>query len=84
MWFYDEVPEDYQAFRQQALELERQHMETRGALEKTQAALRDDPDNPQLKAQVMELETKLREIDKRAPWISQGMPLEIALWGMPH
>jgi hypothetical protein len=84
MWFYDEPPEDYQNFRKEAHLLEKEHLETRTALKEVQAALRVDPENPPLKIREAELETKLADLDKRAPWISQGVPLEILLWGVPH
>lgn len=84
MWFYDEVPEEYRDFRQQAQALEKEHLETRTALKEAQAAQKADPENPSLKTRVTELEAKLADLDKRAPWISQGLPLEMLLWGVPH
>ena len=84
MWFYDEVPEEYRDFRQQAQALEKEHLETRTALKEAQAAQKGDPENPSLKTRVTELEAKLADLDKRAPWISQGLPLEMLLWGVPH
>ena len=84
MWFYDEVPEEYRDFRQQAQALEKEHLETRTTLKEAQAAQKADPENPSLKTRVTELEAKLADLDKRAPWISQGLPLEMLLWGVPH
>jgi uncharacterized Zn finger protein len=84
MWFYDEVPEDYRDFRQRAQALEQEHLETRTALKEAQAAQKAEPDNPSLQTRVTELEAKLADLDKRAPWISQGLPLEMLLWGSPH
>ena len=84
MWFYDEVPEEYRDFRQQAQALEKEHLETRTALKEAQAAQKADPENPSRKTRVTELEAKLADLDKRAPWISQGLPLEMLLWGVPH
>jgi tRNA A37 N6-isopentenylltransferase MiaA len=84
MWFYDEVPEEYRQFRQEAQHLEKEHLETRTALRDAQAARRADPENPALQVRVTELETKLADLDKRAPWISQGSQLEMLLWGVPH
>ena len=84
MWFYDEVPEEYRIFREEAQRLEQEHLEIRVALKETQDALRADPENPALQTRVGELEAKLAQLDKRAPWISQGMSLEMLLWGVPH
>ena len=84
MWFYDELPEEYRAFREEAQALEKEHLETRVALREVQAALRADPENSRLLGQVAELETKLAEVEKRAPWITQGGLIEMLLWGVPH
>jgi hypothetical protein len=84
MWFYDEVPEEYRRFREEAQALEKEHLETRTALREAQAAQRADPENPAHKARVRELETRLADLDKRAPWISRGELLEMLLWGGPH
>lgn len=84
MWFYDELPEEYRAFREEALALEKEHLEIRVALREAQAALGADPENSHLQARVAELETKLAEVEKRAPWISQGALIEMLLWGVPH
>jgi hypothetical protein len=84
MWFYDDVPEEYRTFRQDAERLEREHLETRKALQKAEAALRSDPEDPALQTAAAELKDKLAELDKRAPWISQGDLLEMLIWGSPH
>jgi hypothetical protein len=84
MWFYDDVPEEYRTFREEAEPLEREHLETRKALQKAEEALRADPDNPALQAAAAELKDKLAELDKRAPWISRGDLLEMLIWGSPH
>lgn len=86
MWFYDEAGEleEWQAFRKEALPLEREHLEIRLALRDAQAALRADPKNENLEARVIFLTKRLEEIERKAPWISSDVPLEISLWGVPH
>jgi DNA-binding transcriptional regulator GbsR (MarR family) len=84
MWFYDDVPEEYRVFRQEAERLEREHLETRKALQEAETALRADPDNPALQNDAAELKDKLAELDKRAPRISRGDLLEMLIWGSPH
>lgn len=86
MWFYDEHPEEYLTFRQEALRLEREHLEVRVALRDAEADLRADPENEGLQARVAEVKERLAELDRQAPWISlyKDMPLELALWGVPH
>jgi len=86
MWFYDEPPEEFKAFRKEALRLEKEHLEVRIALRDGEAALRADPGNPELQTRVEDLKKRLAELDRQAPWISSpaDMPLELALWGVPH
>ena len=86
MWFYDELGEldEWQTFREAALPLEKEHLETRVALRDAEAALRDDPGNEDLKSRLEELKKRLEELDRRAPWISSDVAMEIALWGVPH
>ena len=86
MWFYDDPPEGFKSFRQEALALEKAHLETRVALRDVEAALRADPDNEDLKTRLAELRKHLKELDRQAPWISSAadMPMELALWGVPH
>jgi hypothetical protein len=86
MWFYDEAGEleEWQAFRKEALPLEREHLEIRLVLRDAQAALRADPKNEHLEARVIFLTKRLEEIERKAPWISSDVPCEISLWGVPH
>lgn len=86
MWFYDEAGEleEWQAFRKEALPLEREHLEIRLALRDAHAALRADPGNGNFKARVIFLTNRLEEIERKAPWISSDAPWEISLWGVPH
>ncbi len=86
MWFYDEQPEEFKSFRQEALALEKAHLETRVALREAEAARRADPKNEDLETRVAELKKHLKELDRQAPWISSSsdMPVELALWGVPH
>lgn len=76
--------EEWRTFRQEAQYLEKEHLETRVALRDAEAALRADPGNEELKAQVEELKSWLEELDRQAPWLTSDVPVEMALWGMPH
>lgn len=86
MWFYDEAEqmEEWQAFRQETLRVEKEHLEIRVALRDAEAALRADPGNDDLKARVAELKKRLEELDRQASWICSDVPMEILLWGVPH
>jgi hypothetical protein len=86
MWFYDEAGEleEWRDFRQRALSLEQEHFETRLALRDAEAALRSDAANEYFQARVAELKERLADLDRRAPWISSEVPVEVLLWGVPH
>jgi hypothetical protein len=86
MWFFDEAEdlEEYQAFRQEASRLEKEHLELRVALRDAEAALRSDPENEDLRSRVKELEQKLEKLVQRAPWLTSDIQIEYALWGPPH
>jgi hypothetical protein len=86
MWFYDEAGEleEYQAFKKDALRLEKEHYETRLALREAEASLKGDPDNTELKARVDSLKKTLEELERQAPWLTYDYPVEVLLWGAPH
>jgi hypothetical protein len=86
MWFYDELEEleGWQTFREQAQDVEKEHLEIRVALRDAEGALRETPANKDLEARVEELKTRLEEIDRQFPWISSAVPMEVLLWGVPH
>ena len=86
MYFLDD-DEDLQlmhAMRLQTQELEQEHLEVRVALRDAQTELSAEPENETLKTRVQELERKLDEINKKAPWICSEHPVEVLLFGAPH
>ncbi len=86
MWFYDD-PEEWEKWRalqEEAMHIEKEHLEVRVALRDTESALRADPGNEHLQARVVELKRRLDELERQAPWISSVFPYEITLWGVPH
>jgi len=86
MWFFDELDDldAWQEFRKEAVGIEAKHLAVRKALAEAQAALRSDPNNSELAGRVENLEKELAELDRQAPWISAGYPIEVLLWGVPH
>lgn len=88
MWFYDEASEmeEFQAFRKETRRVEKEYLELRVLLRDTEAALRSDPENDELKARVEYLKKRLKDLEKRFSWLtsSSGMPKEVELWGTPH
>lgn len=86
MWFYDEAGEleEFQDFRKEAQQQEKEYLEMRVALRDAEAALAANPANEELKALVEQLKKELRAIEKQSPWISSDVPVEVLLWGVPH
>lgn len=84
MWFYDEVDELWQNFREESRQTEREYSELRVALRDADMGLRTSPADEYLQARVKYLRKRLEDLEKRAPWISAEVPIEILLWGVPH
>ncbi len=86
MFFFDDAAEilEYQLFRRKDQPLENVHLELRQALQKTEAARKEDPDNPELKARAAGLKKELQELEEKNPWLTLDYPLEYLLFGPPH
>lgn len=84
MWFFDEIPEEYRAFRREAQALEREYLELRVLLRDTQAALRSEADDENLKAKERYLCKRLAELEQKAPYLAEDILKEFALYGVPH
>jgi hypothetical protein len=84
MWFYDDQSEDYQAFRQKALALEKEYLELRQLLQAAELKLQDAPDDPYCQAKVNYLSKRIKDLEAKAPWLASGLLLEYAWWGVPH
>ncbi|MFZ5450988.1 MAG: hypothetical protein ACOZF2_03805 [Thermodesulfobacteriota bacterium] len=84
MWFYDDQSEDYKIFRQESRALEREYLELRQHLHAAGKNLEAEPDNENLQAKVKYLTKRIKDLEKKAPWLTSGLLLEYALWGVPH
>lgn len=84
MWFYDDQSEDYQNFRQEAQALEREYLELRQLLHRATKDLEGAPDNDNFQAKVKYLTKRIQDLEEKAPWLTSGLLLEHALWGVPH
>jgi hypothetical protein len=83
-WFFDDLPEEYLEFRKEATRIEEEHLKLRVALRDAEAALRTEPGNAGLQTRVKELQKKLEELEKQAPWLTSDRFKEFDLWGVPH
>jgi len=86
MWFFDDAGEvlEYQIFRRKDQPLENVHLGLRLALQKTEAALKDNPEDPELQARAAGLQQQLKDLEEKNPWLTFEYPLEYLLWGPPH
>jgi len=86
MFFFDEVEEteEYQTFRQKDQPLELEYEKTRAALHAAEVALREQPEDRKMAAKVLELQEKMGALERQAPWLTLGYPLEYLIWGPPH
>jgi hypothetical protein len=70
---HDATQEEYQRTRDEALSLEAQFLKTRVLLRDTEAALRLDPENQELKTRLEDLHTTLEKLNRKAPWLNSNM-----------
>jgi hypothetical protein len=86
MYFLDDDDDLRQIHEMRLLrhQLEQEHLEIRVALRDAEAALNAKPGDEQRKQQVEQLQRKLDEINRKAPWISAEHPVELWLFGSPH
>jgi hypothetical protein len=71
---HDAMTEEYQKNRDEALSLEAQFLKIRVVLRDTEAALRSDPENQELKTRLEDLKTTLENLNRKAPWLNSDMP----------
>ena len=73
--------EQFERFKQEDQPLEMVHLKLRTLIRDVAAALRAAPDNQELQERFENLEKELKELERRAPWITADYPVEMALWG---
>lgn len=86
MFFFDEAEEleEYQTFRQKDQPLMLEYEKTRAALHAVEKALEEHPEDREKAAKVLELQERIESLERQAPWLTLGYPLEYLLWGPPH
>jgi hypothetical protein len=86
MWFYDDAEEveEFQRFRTESRQLEKEYLEIRVALRDTEAALRASPADGELNARARYLSWRVNDLESQFPWLAAAVPVELALWGTPH
>jgi hypothetical protein len=70
-------------FRKEVQHVEREYLELRTLLRDAEAALRDDPENGEMRVRVHYLKGRLEELEKRHSWLVSGRAPEIAFWAPP-
>jgi hypothetical protein len=86
MYFYDEAGEmeEYQLLQKQIRAVEKEYLELRVVLREAQEALRGEPQSEECKARVQYLEKRLKDLEKKNPWLTWDTPVEVALFSPPH
>ncbi len=70
-------------FRKEVQHVEREYLELRVLLRDTEAVLRADPENGEMRVRVHYLKGRLEELEKRHSWLVSGKAPEIAFWAPP-
>ncbi len=70
-------------FRQEVQHVEREYLELRVLLRDTEAVLRADSENGEMRVRVHYLKGRLEELEKRHSWLVSGKAPEIAFWAPP-
>ncbi len=83
-WFFDDIPDDFRDFRRRAAELEQDYLDVRQRLRQAQSELQDAPDREAVQARVNYLQKRQADLERQAPWLTEDMLHEVALWGCPH
>ena len=83
------IPDDFELieliynYRRSVQHIEREYLDLRIRLRDTEADLRSDLENHELKEKVDHLKSRLKDLEYRYPWISSGRPSEIAFCTTP-
>ena len=73
-----ELFENLYKYRSSIQHFEREYLDLRICLRDAEADLRSDPKNRELKAKIVYLKGRLKDLENRYPWISSGRPSEVA------
>ena len=86
MWFYDDAGEmeAFRALQKEIRSLEKEYLENRKLLRDAEQALRADPDSELLKAKVLYLKKRIKDLENKPQRLASDVPLEYTLWGPPH
>ena len=70
-------------FRKEVQHVEREYLELRVLLRDTEAALRADPENGEMRVRAHYLKGRMEELEKHHSWLVSGKAPEIAFWAPP-
>jgi|GEM_PF-2403882 len=73
--------EQLERFKQEDRPLELVHLKIRTLIRDLTSTLQSDPENPELRERLRQLQEELADIERRAPWIVADFPIEMSLWG---
>ncbi len=70
-------------FRKEVQHVEREYLELRVLLRDAETALRADAEDGDMRVRVHYLKGRLKDLERRHPWLVSGKPPEIAFWALP-
>ena len=86
MYFYDDYNEmdEYQRLQKEIRSVEGEYLELRRGLHEARKALGKDPESQECQARVSYLEKRMKDLEKKYPWLTWDAPVEVALFSPPH
>ena len=70
-------------FRKEVQHVEAEYLELRTVLRDAEAALRADPEDGDMRVRVHYLKGRIKDLEKRHPWLVSRKAPEIAFWAPP-
>ena len=70
-------------FRREVQHIEREYLELRTLLRDAEAALRADPEDGEMRVRVHYLKGRMKDLEKRYPWLVSRKAPEISFWAPP-
>jgi len=74
----------YDEFCRKKKTIEEAYLKLRTERRDVEAALRAEPDKVELKERLEDINRRLKELEKKAPWLTSDVPVEMTLWGTTH
>ncbi|RPJ09253.1 MAG: hypothetical protein EHM36_04500 [Deltaproteobacteria bacterium] len=78
-WLLERLSE----FHKEYQHVEREYLDLRILLRDAETALRDEPEDGDMRVRVYYLKRRLGDLERKYPWLASGKPPEVAFWIPP-